>query len=113
MSGSLVFAEAHSGSWVDEPDWATANVDAALRPRSLYAAMALKCAEISGAAESARIRALNAAGGRVYEGHHPGTQDKPLRIGATGRISCWFFALSARTVPAFNWSDSGFQSVAR
>jgi hypothetical protein len=42
--------------------------------------MALKRAEMYETAESARIRALNAAGGRVYEGHHPETRYEPNRF---------------------------------
>jgi hypothetical protein len=36
--------------------------------------MASKYVEMRGAAEGARIRALNAAGGRVYDKRHPATR---------------------------------------
>ena len=36
--------------------------------------MALKHVEMRGAAEGARIRALSAAGGRVYDKRHPETR---------------------------------------
>ena len=43
--------------------------------------MALARAKMCDAAESARIRALSAAGGRVYEGHHPETRYEPKMDG--------------------------------
>ena len=57
-----------------------------LWPRSLRVSMALKYVEMRGAAEGARIRAPNAAGGHVYDRRHPET-----RIEANAIERYWFY----------------------